>query len=97
MEFAAGDVNLYRYVYNNSVNSVDPTGFFPTGKDKWWGHNDPNFHWWWHNCYWKGEPYDDERRRRDSMGAMEWPWPSAKREMRGQQPCPNRARSRAGA
>ncbi|MFZ0641082.1 MAG: IPT/TIG domain-containing protein [Candidatus Acidiferrales bacterium] len=58
MEFAAGDVNLYRYVYNNSVNSVDPTGFFPTGKDKWWGHNDPNFHWWWHNCYWKGEPYD---------------------------------------
>ena len=58
MEFAGGDVNLYRYVYNNAGNYVDATGFFPTGKDKWWGHKDPNFRWWWHNCYWKGEPYD---------------------------------------
>ncbi len=57
IEFAGGDVNLYRYVYNNAVNSTDPTGFFPKS-DKWWGYNNSDFHWWWHNCYWKGEPYD---------------------------------------
>lgn len=42
--FAGGDVNLYRYVQNNVENDTDPSGFFPKGRERWWGHNDPDFH-----------------------------------------------------
>jgi RHS repeat-associated protein len=71
MEFAAGDVNLYRYAYNNAENRTDPTGFWPTGRDKWWGHNDRNFQWWWHNCWWKNEPYDGTKEDVET-GWAEW-------------------------
>ena len=57
LEFRAG-TNSYRYVGNRVVNDTDPGGLFPTGRDKWYGHNDPAFQWWWHRCYWKNMPYD---------------------------------------
>lgn len=75
---------MYRYVYNNAANSTDPTGFSPTGKDQWWGHDDKNFQWWWHHCYWKGEPYDGTREEVEEGWAL---WNGLGRPPKGK--CPN--------
>jgi len=47
-----GGISTYAYVQNNPLNHVDPLGLAP--KDKWFGFNDRNFQWWFHNCYKRG-------------------------------------------
>jgi RHS repeat-associated protein len=86
LELGGGSVNFYKYVHNNPVNSTDPTGFFPAGQDKWWGHNDPNFRWWWHRCYWIGEPYDGTKEDVELGWAL---WNGLGRPPKGK--CPNQS------
>jgi RHS repeat-associated protein len=66
-----GGMNLYAYAENNSTDFIDPFGWSPAGKDKWYGHNDPDFHKWFHRC-WKqaGDPDADKAQIQEAFG--EW-------------------------
>jgi RHS repeat-associated protein len=54
-----GGGNFYVYGQNSPIDESDPDGL--TGKDKWYGYNDPDFHKWFHRC-WKqpGDPDADK-------------------------------------
>src|SRR5262249_45380459 len=44
-----GGVNFYAYGQNSPIDESDPDGL--TGKDKWYGYNDPDFRKWVHQCW----------------------------------------------
>jgi RHS repeat-associated protein len=56
-----GGGNFYAYSQNSPVDESDADGLSPTGKDKWYGYNDDDFHKWFHRC-WKqpGDPDADK-------------------------------------
>lgn len=64
-----GGVNLYAYVANNPENAVDPDGLKP--KDKWYGYNNRNFRWWFHNC-WKEKGDPDATKEEMAEAYQEW-------------------------
>jgi RHS repeat-associated protein len=47
--FTAADPNLYRYVSNQPLVRVDPTGKGPW--DRWFGYDDPTFRGWFHRKF----------------------------------------------
>ncbi len=67
--FNAGDVNLYGYVAENSVNLIDPWGL--TKKDKWYGYDDKNFQDWIHGQ--KGS-YDPDIPSKEKMKKLWEQW-----------------------
>lgn len=61
----------YAYVGNSPTGWTDPLGWFPKGKDKWYGYNDPHFHKWFHRC-WK-QPGDPDASKEEIKEAYdEW-------------------------
>ena len=57
----SGGGNFYEYGQNGPIDESDPDGLSPTGKDRWYGYNNDDFHKWFHRC-WKqpGDPDADK-------------------------------------
>src|SRR5262249_46328774 len=53
--------SVYTFVQNSPIDLTDPLGQLPKRKDKWYGHDDPDFQKWFHLC-WKqpGDPDADK-------------------------------------
>jgi RHS repeat-associated protein len=66
-----GGVNLYVYVRNKATELIDPFGWSPTSKDKWYGHNEPDFHKWFHRC-WKQPGDPDACKEKIEEAYREW-------------------------
>lgn len=64
-----GGINLYAYVANNPENSVDPDGL--SKKDKWYGYNNRDFQWWFHNC-WKRKGDADATKEEMDVAYQVW-------------------------
>lgn len=75
-----GGINLYGYVGNDPTDFIDPSGWLPKRKDKFYGHNDPHFKKWFHRC-WKRS--GDADAGRDTMDEAFEVWESLGRPQNG--------------